>query len=582
MSAARGPRRTKDEGGAVAVLFALLTLVLFGVAALGVDMGSMYQRKAETQSQADLAAMSGAPALASSSVVATAHANAVAKVRSFLVYNSKLGQAGGLTTAMLTDGNDANGEVTFPSTYTMKVVSPYARVDFTLAGAMGLSHADVAGTATVGVGTPGATAVMPFYAVSGSGCDYGAQSLTDPANGKKQSIVPTLAPPATNVGQTSNASLTTVTPYAFPVGVAATITAINGSQLSSVNKIGFFRSPTETPNAVEQVITSNTNNNMISTVAIPTVVTDNAGVWWIRTYTATGNKGWSPIGDSLPIRIGDGPIQCGAASNSGNFGTLKLARSSSPSTWAPDNMAVGLQSPLSLTAQTNPLSIPLCVVGGPSVTYTATTGSATRYAQTNCVDTDTGLTSLVTTQGLVTGTGSGYPGRLVKSTTTGVAGRQCGVNHTSSQRVQVGFSLNDDTLSCFMSDPTMPLSTIGSPTYSAGAALDPAIYSSPRFCYVPVLAVDPSNGGSLHYSIVDMRPCFITSEDNTSTYNSQKFVAGGTVSTTTTTNGLTVTSGKVTTLQVYFFNKSALPSTGDATAGVILSPDGPLVPVLTN
>ena len=52
--------RRRDERGAYAVLFALLSTVLFGLAALGVDLGNLYQRKAETQSQADLAATSAA------------------------------------------------------------------------------------------------------------------------------------------------------------------------------------------------------------------------------------------------------------------------------------------------------------------------------------------------------------------------------------------------------------------------------------------------------------------------------------------------------------------------------------------
>ncbi len=566
-------------------MFALLSVVLFGVGALAVDLGSMYQRKAETQSQADLAALSAAPALASSSTLSVARANAVLKVARYLNANLKVGQTqlnDSTLAARLTDGNSGNGEVTFPSTYSMRVTTPAARVDFALAGALGKSGADVSASATVGVGTPGANAVMPFYAVTGNGCDYGAQSLTDPANGKTQSVVPPLANPSTNVGQTSNATLTSVTPYVFTEGVSGTITTIEGSHLSSVTKIGFYRSPSETPNVFEEAITSNTNNNTISTVPLPTAVTNYPGVWWIRTYTSTGNKGWSPLSESLPIRIGDGPIQCGSLSNSGNFGTLKLARSSPPSTWAPDNMAVGLQSPLSLSVQTNPASMPTCTPGGLSVVYTATTGAATRYANTNCVDTDTGLTSQVTTQGLVTGTGSGYPGRLVRPTSTSMPGRQCGVNHSNSQRSMLGYSLNDDTLSCFMTSPTTALSTIASAAYSGGAVLDPAIYDSPRFCYVPVLGIDPSNGGSLHYSVVDVRPCFITSEASTSTYSSQKYVDGANVSTTTATNGLTVQNNKVTTLQVYFFNKNALPATGNASPGQILSPNGPLVPVLTD
>jgi Flp pilus assembly protein TadG len=590
-------RRQRDERGAIAVMFALLALVLFGVGALAVDLGNMYQRKAEAQSQADLAALSSATALAGSNVTA-AHAAAVSQVAKYLKANVKLGQNGTYaapTAAMLTDGDLKNGEVTFYplEPYKMTVTTPEATVNFALAGAVGKSSSRVAASATVGVGTPGATRVMPFYAVTGSGCDYGTQALSDPANGQVQSIVPTLwqpsdlTPPASTKAD-NGAKPDGVSPYQVDQDATATLN-ITGQGLNQVTQIGFFHAVADGVPKGFMVPVSTVAAHTANTVGV-TIDSANVshypGIWWIRVYSINASNGnvvgWSSQSLALPLRIGDGPIQCGSVSNSGNFGTLKLARSTATSTWAPDNMAVGLQSPLSLAVQTDPLSLPTCSPGGSSVIYTATTGGATRYANTNCVDTDTGLTALVTTQGLVTGTGSGYAGRLVGSTTTAVAGRQCGVGHSNSQRNMLGYSLNDDTLTCFMQDASMPLSTIASSTYSGGAVLDPAIYDSPRFCYVPVLAVDPSSGGSSHYSVVDMRPCFITSEDNTSTYNSQKFKSGSTVSNSTTTNGLTIPSSKVTTLQVFFFNKNALPATGSATPGVILDPNGPLVPILTN
>ena len=56
-----------------------------------------------------------------------------------------------------------------------------------------------------------------------------SQALSDPANGQHQAVVPALAPPLTNVGQTSNAQLTSLTPFQFDVGqVGAIITTING------------------------------------------------------------------------------------------------------------------------------------------------------------------------------------------------------------------------------------------------------------------------------------------------------------------------------------------------------------------
>ena len=568
--------RKRDEHGAYAVLFALLTVLLFGVAALAVDLGNVYQRQAETQSQADLAALSGAPALA------TSQAAAVTEVASYLNHNLKAGQSA-VVASQLTDGNEINGEVTFPAQYSMRVVTPEAQVQFALAAPLvGTDQTEVSASATVGVGTPGGNRIMPFYAVTGNGCDYGAQALSDPANGHSQPVVPTLASPTTDPGNTSNADLDDLTPYQFDVGqVGAVITRINGSSLSNVTRIGFFRTPSEVPNAVEitAAMIGGVSSGAITNIQVPTSVTNAAGVWWVRTYSSSGNSGWSPLDESLPVRVGAGPIRCGDLSNSGNFGSLKLPRSTAPATWLPDNVAMGLEPPLTLSVQTNPSSMPFCFPGGASVVYSPTTGSGTRFPNTNCVDTDTGLTAQAATQGLITGTGTGNPGRLHFPTSESVPGRACGVGHTNAERTMVGYPLNDDTLSCFMIDPTATLGSVASASYAGPATFNPAIYDSPRFCYVPVLGVDPSTGGSDHYSIVDMRPCFITSESNDSSYNNQQFV-DGTVA--TTPNGLELHSNKVTTMRVFLFNKEALPAEGNAQPGVVLFPNGPLVSILTD
>ena len=576
------PSARRDEAGAYSIFFAIIAAMLLAVGALAVDLGNAYQRRAETQSQADLAALSAAPSL-------TNHATAVSQVLKYLKANTKAGQAGDLatlTTTDLTDGDVNNGEVTFPSQYMMKVVTPQALVEFGLAKSMNKSGVNVLSSATVGVGSPGAARTMPFYAVKSSSCDYGTQSLTDPANGKAKTASEmagvTLAPPTTDPTSSSNSTLTDVTPYQFDVGATGTIT-LSGTQLSAVTRIGFFRTPTDTPNAVETVIAVNTNNNSITAAPVPANVYNNAGIWWVRVYKPNGNKGWSPVAGAIPIRIGDGPIQCGGVSSSGNFGTLKLARSTATSTWAPDNIALGLQAPLSLVG-IDPVyttQIPQCTPGAAGVVYTGTTGAGvTRYANTDCVDTDTGLTSNVTTQGLITGTGSGAAGRLVGSTSTSVPGRQCGPGHTTASTTVLTKTLNNDTLSCYMTNPAAQLSTIASSSYNAGPALDPSIYDSPRFCYVPVVQVTPSSGGSNHYAVVEMRPCFITAESNTSSYNSQQFVDG---TASTTTNGLTIPVNKVTTLRVFLFNANALPNSGgNVIPGTVIDPHGPLVSVLTD
>ena len=72
----------------------------------------------------------------------------------------------------------------------LQVIAPYNKVDFGLANFLGIDSTTVHGSALVNVFTAGKR-VMPMYAVQG--CDYGLQTLADPANGHTTPVVPTLA-----------------------------------------------------------------------------------------------------------------------------------------------------------------------------------------------------------------------------------------------------------------------------------------------------------------------------------------------------------------------------------------------------
>ena len=80
-----------------------------------------------------------------------------------------------------------------------------------------------------------------------------------------------------------------------------------------------------------------------------------------------------------------------------------------------------------------------------------------------------------------------------------------------------GQTVNNDTLTCFFLSPTTHVADVdGVRRTRAGTTGTPlisdAIYDSPRFGYVPVLKVQPANGGSKKYQIVDFRACFITDQ----------------------------------------------------------------------
>jgi Flp pilus assembly protein TadG len=546
-------RRRRDGRGAIAVVFAILSLVIFGVAAFAVDLGNAYQRKRAVQTQVDLAALAGAEHLPDQT------GQAVAKVAEFLEHNIKLGQD---QVWSLQDGDFTNGEVEFlDGNMRMKVTAPEATVDYRFAPILDgdFDSGRVSATATVAVGTPGGAASMPFYAFGGDGCDYGSRRLTDPANGKLKDAnqVPTLTDPLTDPTKTSNATLVSADPPRFNEGAVGAQLNLAGSQLSQVARIAFLRPVSDGIAAVESTTFTGTNNNDVSGVLVPTAVTTVPGVWWIRVYKDSGNIGWSKVAEALPIRIGEEAIEFDECpgSNAGNFGSLKLPRTTNPATWLPDNIADGLEDPLSIAVHAEAADPWTCTPGGSGVVYSTTTGSPILNKGTNCVDTDTGLTANFATSGLVTGTALFPDGRLANRPTSSTANGPCGPGKSSASRSVLGKSINNDTLSCFMTNPSQPLSAIATAGYSGGPALDPAIFSSPRFCYVPVVKKDPTKGASASYSITDVRPCFITGETTASSYDAQAFRDGS-------DNGVTVTGTKVTTIHVLFFHADALPLTG--------------------
>jgi len=564
--------KNRNQHGAIAVMAAFFVVLMLSVGALAVDLGNAYQRKRELQSQADLAALSASAKLPNQS-------QARAEVKDYLTYNLKAGQTA-ISSAALADGDLLNGEVQFPAAFTMKVYAPAARVNFGLATVMGFTHTNVAATATVQAGTPAAGAIMPYYAVGGSGCDFGPQALTDPANGQKKvnaSQVPSLTPPLSNPDEVSNkAESVSVTPFALNVGDSTVALTITGKNLSQVSNVAFLRgsddlAPAGSPNAVETAPDTNPNNQTV-TVAVPVSVANTAGVWWIRTYSDTNGqaKGWTPVGDALPIRVGDGVIACQSASASGNFGSLKLPRQGeTPASWLALNAAIGLKSPLSLAVHPSPGS-GYCLVGGTDTVYSDTTGATTPLPDTNCVDSDPGLTASATSQGLITSYG-GTDGRLKKPTSEDPAdpSKGCAPDGTKTSRTVLGVTgINNDRLSCFLTTSTT-LGAVSLESYGGPAVFSDRIYSSPRFVWIPVIKVNPSNGGSEHYAITDFRPAFITSETMASTKASPQFAAEGGIAKTpaTTSNGLIVENNRLTSLGVIFFNSKALPTVGDFPVG---------------
>ena len=499
-----------------------------------------------------------------------------------------------VSAGQLIDGNLLNGEIRYCAgtgcgtgyAATMKglqVVAPYNKVDFGLANIIGIGSTTVHGSALVNVFTAGKR-VMPMYAVQG--CDYGLQTLADPAGGFTAPVVPTLAFNSNNNNTDLLAGSQVVRNNAgnviqsMPLNSTGNTLTFTASKFDKTRFVGFFRGDDPNPLLIQKqslfwlsgdATKTNLNPNPPDTgydpgnaahtieLNIPDAVAQTAAVWWVRVFDGTDAAGrWSKASEALPLRVGNAVLECASGSSSGNFGTLKFPRTDVvTSNEIPANIAVGLQSPLTPTvhqwALDNPTLAGLCS-NGVDGALTSPNGAVTLVPGTNCVDTDTGLAANAATEGLVQG-GVYGPGLLkTQNTKTG-----CDPTGGSANRILPitgSPSINDDVLTCYFTNGTTSIQDITSATYTGGVVFDPSILSSPRFFYVPVLAVEPSSGGSNTYSIVDFRPAFIT--DETPTTTSIKGAHTGTAN-----NGLTVQGNDIKQIKVVFFNTNALPTEGD-------------------
>lgn len=591
-----GRRNGRDEGGALALVVAAAAVLLLSIAALGVDIGHAYVEKGSVQKLTDFAALSGGagtnlPGTTSGTCAygkrAVATDQAVKDVASYLGTEP---WTGGPTPSTLVDCDLANGEVVYGTIgypagvpvlsfdeNRLSVISPPRAVDFGLAEVMGFHGTTVTGRATVEVGTPGSPKTIPSYAVSG--CDWGLQTITSPASGHVTNFVPVLS----HAGETNVASLdaaSTPNPYPNKIDVdpatPVTIT-INGNKLDEVTQVGFF-AEAEGGTAPEPVViprsafTSQPADGRTITFVLPDAanapsVTAADKLWWVRVKAPETNGSttftWSDIGangdKTVPFEVGTPYMRCVGASNEGNYGTLNLPRTDSSNSttdgWMPRNIAQNLQSPLSLHTYPGAPTVvggvstapDLCDPADARTVYSTTTGTPTLRPRTNCVDTDPGLPANAVSAGLVEGIGNGagfIKGRLVATSPT-----SCAALRTVTLSGGRTYTINNDLLTCFLTADAVPLSTVSSPAYAGPAAFSCELYDSPRFFYQPVLQVRPSSGGSNHYTIVDFRPAFVTSQPGTAMRGSGAADSD---------NGVRVESGQITEVNVAFFNNNAL------------------------
>jgi hypothetical protein len=580
------PRR--DDAGAVAIVVAIAAVLLMGMAALAVDIGQAYVVKREVQKRTDFAALAGGhgdnlptPATTGTCPYGPRGAASDQAVKDVAAYYGTEASNSAVTASQLVDCTTANGEVLYGSfTYTnlnstgisvaydktkLTVISPNSNVDFAFAPAMDqdLDDVDVNAVATVQIGSRGLNTV-PLYAFTG--CDYGGQTLVQPNNGHAAADVLLANGADSNVARLSGLA---TNPSTVPAQVPLDVTApddsliINGTSFSGVTKVGFFESGTSGPGPAPVEIDNtqfsvNAGNTQIAVPHLPTGVTGTQSFWYVRVFIAGSVNKWSPVTtgsgsglvlNALPLRVGEPTLTCGQGSSGGNFGRLLVEHSQGPN-GQNDNVAYNIAAGLEhgLTEFPNAASNWLCTASSPGAKMWPTEG-------TNCVDTRTGMALDSAQDGFIDGVDT-KPGLLTKVG----AGTGCAADGVPATRVFGMKTINNDTLSCFFTNDTTQVGDINGASYSGPPVLSAAIYDSPRFSLVPVLGVQPSNGGSNRYQIVGFRPSFITDQSNAATRTTPA----------TATNGITGPAGSLESLQVIFINEGALPPLPDL--------GGPLIP----
>jgi hypothetical protein len=612
-------RYRRRDNGAIAVIVAILAMLLFTVGALAVDLSNAYSRKVDAQAQADFTAVAGAAELPGPGTSPQATDPAVIAAASYINKNhperpSARDQL--IRPAQLVDGSYQNGEAFYgyladpqlcsgggcdtpygdiiASDEHLTIVSPQTEVTFGLGRALGLSDTMVQAHATAAINTPG-TSVMPLYAVAGTGCDYGPQTLA-PASTE---------PDPTSIWEpndTNGADLSSITPDEVDLDATGAQLTINGSGFVQgtppderrVIKVGFFLGtapPTppvvEPPPDTDYTVTipaANVTPGQIVNVPIPTAVTSQEAIWYVRVGMMNGVGGpppapapefnWSGLLTAQPLRVGDAGLTllCQNSSEPGAFGSVTLPRAGADTGggWLATNIALGPQDPMTL--HTHPPNDPdqiaaQCNPANPQTVYSAPTSPGRRG--TNCVDAIEGLLPDPATSGLISGPSAGINGKLNAPTSTadtGAGGNSigCAPDGSEAERsVQVGgtdYQLNNDILTCFFTqDMAAQGTTIGElsqPEY-AGPQLSSDIYESPRFFWMPVLKEPPASGEFVpnHYSIIDFRPAFITDQPSSASKGNPQVGAD---------NGVTVADDSIQSLHLVLLSKDALPAANDA------------------
>ena len=328
-------RTRRSERGAVAILSALITVVLLLVSALVVDFGMTWMRRGELQEQADKAALFAAAALPATDE--GTRLRVAQRAAYYLACYAVPGQrtldpaipdcpggsyssaGAGITTYAhhLLD----TGQVTFPSSTQVQVVTPRAQVDYAFAGVTGVEDTVQTKAATAKVSSPGE--IMPvglsLQCLASAVNQAGLGSRVDgvlplgyitPGAYSSSGTLPTDSEPTFSgwesayTGSNASAGVTvanpTVTGSTLTVSVGAPV-SLTLSNLLSGAKVAFKRGSDP---AVVVSATALTAAGTL-TATIPSSVLSTPGIWHVKVqlYTSGLVLGTMPKWSALDVQV---------------------------------------------------------------------------------------------------------------------------------------------------------------------------------------------------------------------------------------------------------------------------------------
>jgi len=561
---ARLRARRADEGGAIALFTATVSVAILVVAGLAVDIGNTWAQRGQLQVQADRAATFAAEMLPADTAadrleVAKAAAYYIAchplpdqrdahpEIPACPTGNPASPTLDAYANQLLTGLDPRSGRVGFPTRNQVSVLVPSSQIDFGFGAAAGASGTEQQKTATAKIASPGLLSPMALSldcllnsganVLGGGGVPFGYISTTHQGSGTTSTTTtwPTTLTYA-DVPDLNGVSPGRVTQVlsvpGVPVGPLPTVvvsgsgwpTLTAGQQLAVVFKQGTGTSITVPPVDGTLVLEPGTNRRRLGSVSVqvPAEVAGQTGEWQVKVRVTGGTAPTTYSLDTSTLDVDPllgiddvGDVSCG-----------RLLKSPRAGTQANVNFELNLQE-----------GIDHLITTYPSLLSASTTNLSFGELQSLVGLTECGPQRVVDTNGnlqgqtpncVVTNMSNAYEAGF----TPGMIGPQGRLACTSDHPCRPGESftlggvtLNDDEFTDFVRSTSLLSSSTffnldtflrtDLPVLTPTSNLDRSIYESHRFMWVAVVSTAGATSAvqAGDYPVLTFRPIFITQSE---------------------------------------------------------------------